>query len=492
MAKRVAKDLPYNKEAEQAVLGSALINKEALYSVLSELKQDDFFEGRHQIIYNAIYVLQGKGVDVDLLTIAEHLDNIKELENVGGSAYLQECCNAMVALASLSFYINIVRDQSVLRNLLIATREINNEYLSGKIEDVDNFIAQAEEKIKLATEKRRVSTFRPIEEVTKNVEMGLKTQQRMEEDYVTGLTTGYESINKLTQGFQKSEVTVIAARPSVGKTALALNFAYRVATRKKVPVAIYSLEMPGEQLVKRLVASASHVALQKISTGNLTEVEKAKVAAAIKEVSNAPIFIDDSSGIRLMDIVAKSRQLQAKHPDLGLIIIDYLGLVQTDIKSSNSRQDEVRRISLTIHDLAKDLKVPIILISQLNRKTEEENRRPMMSDLRESGSIEQDADVIMLLHREDYRRNSKKEAAAGNKQLKDLSQSDRFEMVKKQLGDNLPGDASYTEVIIAKNRNGPTGTAGLFFYKAFGRFDMPSREFEEQMRNITNAINNND
>ncbi len=490
--KRVRNDLPHNTEAEKAVLGSAFLSKEALYSVLSLLNESDFYEGKHQILYRVLMSLQAKNVTVDVLTVTEELMNIKELENVGGVEYLQECSDSMVALSSLEFYINIVKDQSVLRSLLTTIRDIDNHYRTEEIEDVDSFIAESEERIKIATEKRRISDFRTASDVAKSVEMALATQQRYEDENVTGLTTGYDNLNKLTQGFQKTELTIIAARPSVGKTALALNFAYKAATRKQVPVAIFSLEMASELLVRRLVAAASNVELKKISTGVMTGQERAKVASAIKEVGSAPIYIDDSPGIKLMDIIAKSRQLQSKHPDLGLIVVDYLGLIQTGSgsKGNDSRQEEVRKISLALKGLARDLKVPVVVLSQLSRDVEKrDTKKPMLSDLRDSGSIEQDADVVMLLYREDYYKGSRKEVPGANKKGGQLSNAERFELAKaaqeKQLGDKIPGDASYIEINVAKNRNGQTGVVGLFFYKAFGRFDAPPPEWEEQMRNIT-------
>ena len=490
--KRVRNDLPHNTDAEKAVLGSALLSKDALYSVLSLLSETDFYEGKHQILYRVLTSLQAKSVAVDVLTVTEELMNIKELENVGGVEYLQECSDSMVALSSLEFYINIVKDQSVLRNLLITVRDIDNHYRTEEIEDVDSFIAESEERIKIATEKRRISNFKTAEDVAKAVEMALASQQKYEDENVTGLTTGYDNLNRLTQGFQKTEMTIIAARPSVGKTALALNFAYKAATRKQIPVAIFSLEMASELLVRRLVAAASNVELKKISTGVMTGQERAKVASAIKEVGSAPIFIDDSPGIKLMDIIAKSRQLQAKHPDLGLIVIDYLGLIQTgnSSKGNDSRQEEVRKISLALKGLARDLKVPVVVLSQLSRDVEKrDTKKPMLSDLRDSGSIEQDADVVMLLYREDYYKGSRKEVSGANKKGGQLSNSERFELAKaeqeKRLGASIPGDASYIEINVAKNRNGQTGVVGLFFYKAFGRFDAPPPEWEEQMRNIT-------
>ena len=329
--------------------------------------------------------------------------------------------------------------------------------------------------------------------------LNIETPKELKDDDVNGLTTGFNSINKITQGFHAGDMIIVAARPSVGKTALALNFAYRAANRTNKPVAIFSLEMPAEQLVTRLVGTESSVSLSKITTGNLVGVDRAKVANAIYKIGSLPIWIDDSPNGKLMDIIAKSRKLQAKEPDLGLIIVDYLGLVSSgNSKSSDSRQEEVRKASLALKALARELKVPVIVVSQLSRSVEQrgENKRPILSDLRDSGSIEQDADVVMLLYREDYYKNSKapNNNAAGNKKLNNLTGSERFEMVKDQreklTGEPMGGDVSYVEVNVAKNRNGQTGNAYLFFYKSFGRFDEPSDEWLKQMREISeNAAN---
>lgn len=496
MAKKPALDLPHNSKAEMACIGSALLSKDCLYSVISELEEGDFYEGRHQILFRCLKTLAEKKIAVDVLTVTEELMNIKELENVGGVKYLQDCSDSMVAISSLEFYIRIVKDQSVLRSMLITIRDIDDNYRNHEIEDVNDFVQQSEIAFKNSTEKRRVSTFKTTKEIAKAVELSWDNVVASDsEDNLIGLSSGFTPIDKFTQGFQKGEITIVAARPSVGKTALALNFAFKVATRKGIPVAIFSLEMASELLVKRLIAAESHVSLKKINSGNLLGQERAKVAQAIKVLSNAPIFIDDSANIRLMDIIAKSRQLQAKYPDLGLIIVDYLGLVTTGSSSrgADSRQEEVRKISLALKGLAKDLRVPIVVVSQLSRDVEKrDSKKPMLSDLRDSGSIEQDADVVMLLYRDDYY-NKRHGDEAGNKKMKNLSDAEKFRLVKeqkeKELGDQMPGDASYVEVNIAKNRNGQTGIAGLFFYKAFGLFDTPNDEWQEQMRNITEENN---
>ena len=489
---KAPRDLPYNEQAEQAVLGSALLSREAMFNVLSILSEDDFFLGKHQLIYRAIKNLFDKDSAVDVLTVTEELMNMKELDSIGGVDYLQECSDAMVALSSIDYYINIVNDQAVLRRLIQSCRDIDHRFLNDEINNVNDFILDSEALLKEACEKRRVSDFKEAGKVAEQVKMNIETPKEVKTDGVNGLTTGFDSINKITQGFHAGDMIIVAARPSVGKTALALNFAYRAANRTNKPVAIFSLEMPAEQLVTRLIGTESSVSLSKITTGNLMGVDRAKVANAISRIGSMPIFIDDSPNGKLMDIIAKSRKLQANNPDLGLIIIDYLGLVSSgNTRSSDSRQEEVRKASLALKALARELKVPVIVVSQLSRSVEQrgENKRPILSDLRDSGSIEQDADVVMLLYREDYYKDSKNpNSNAGDKKMKNLSGSERFEMVKEQkekiTGESMVGDVSFVEVNIAKNRNGQTGKSYLFFYKSFGRFDEPSEEWLKQMREI--------
>ena len=494
-----SRELPYNAQAEQAVLGSALLSRECLYTVFSRLNEEDFFLGKHQLIYRAIKNLFDKQTPVDVLTVTEELMNMKELETIGGVEYLQQCSDAMVALSSIDYYVNIVNDQAVLRRLIQTCRDIDSAYLSEEISDVNEFIANSETTLKDAVEKRRVAEFKKAKDVAEEVKLNIETPQEVKTDGVSGLTTGFDRLNNITQGFHPGDMIIVAARPSVGKTALALNFAYRAANRTNKPIAIFSLEMPAEALIKRLIGVESSVSLTKITTGNLVGVDRAKVANAIYKIGSLPIYIDDSPNGKLMDIIAKSRKLQANEPDLGMIIIDYLGLVTTgsSSKGADSRQEEVRKTSLALKALARELQVPIIVVSQLSRDVEKrgENKRPILSDLRDSGSIEQDADVVMLLYREDYYKNSKApNNNAGNKKMGHLSGSERFEMVKEQkekiTGEPMGGDVSYVEVNVAKNRNGQTGNAYLFFYKSFGRFDEPSEEWLQQMREIAeNAAN---
>ena len=490
--KKMFSDLPFNEDAEKAVLGSALLSNEALYSILASLQEDDFYVIKNRIIFRAVSNLFNKKTAVDTLTVTEELMNMKELDSVGGVDYLRQCCDAMVSLASLDFYINIVNDQAVLRKLILAARKINDNYSEKEIDDVNEFILQSETSIKEATARRRISSFKQTENLAKELAVRMNTPIAVGEDNCTGLTTGYPSLNRITGGLHAGDMIIVAARPSVGKTALAMNIAYKAASHTNKPVAIFSLEMSCEQLMDRLLGIASSVRLSDIKTRRfMSDRDRAKINATINELSQLPIFIDDTSSIKLMDILANSRKLQAEHPDLGLIIVDYLGLVTTEsAKGGDSRQEEVRKISLALKSLAKELKVPVIAVSQLSRNVEQrgENKRPMLSDLRDSGSIEQDADVVMLLYREDYYKNQKSEKQLGEKKLKDMNNSERFEAMKKTnemaKGQSFAGDASLVEVDVAKNRNGQTGKTPLFFYKDFGRFDQPSREWIEQMKAI--------
>ena len=494
--KKAASELPYNSEAEKVVLGSAMIKKDYCLDMLNSLEEDDFFLGKHQVIYRAISELTMRNVAVDVLTVAEELQNLKELENIGGAKYLAECTNTVVASSVLAHYISIVQDNAVLRNMLKAIRGIDQEYHTEEIENINDFILDCENRFKDSIAKRHISSFVLTKEIAPIIEASMNQPNDGEEDSdLLGISSGYDKINNYTQGFKGGEMIIVAARPSVGKTALCLNFAYRVATRSKKAVAIFSLEMSKEQIFNRLVAIASCVNAKEINTGRIkTAQDRLKVMSAMKEIANSKIYIDDTSSIKLNDIIAKSTKLQAHEPDLGLIIVDYLGLVSIASKGKgpDNRQEEVRRISLALKGLARDLDVPIIVVSQLSRAVEQrDSKRPMMSDLRDSGNIEQDADIVMLLFRDDYYDSSKKSKAvndAANKKGGQLTERDKFELAKQQQeqerGTLIPGNASYTEVIIAKNRSGQVGTCPLFFYKDYLRFDQPNAEWEIAMANI--------
>ena len=490
--KKVATELPYNADAERVVLGSAMLKKDYCLDILTSLEEEDFFLGKHQLIFRAISSLSARNSTVDVLTVAEELSNLKELENVGGAKYLAECTNTVVAASTLAFYVGIVQDNSVLRKMLLTIRGIDNVYRTEEIENINDFVLESENKFKDSIAKRHISNFKTTKEIAPEIEKTLDKLQDAENDSdVIGVTTGYERLNHITQGFKPGELIIVAARPAVGKTAICLNFAHRIATRAKKAVAIFSLEMSKEQIFNRLLAMDSTVDAKKINSGRITTAnDRMKVLNSIKNLANAKIYIDDTASIKLNDIIAKSTKLQAHEPDLGLIIVDYLGLVQiaTKGKAPDSRQEEVRRISLALKALARDLGVPVIAVSQLSRAVEKrDSQRPVMSDLRDSGNIEQDADIVILLYREDYYAD-KKTGNAANKKGGKLTGAEKYELAKeakeKELGAEIPGNASYTEVIVAKNRSGQTGVARLFFYKDYVRFDAPTKEWEDAMSAI--------
>ena len=333
---KAPRDLPYNEQAEQAVLGSALLSQQCLYTVFSRLDEADFYLGKHQLIYRAVKNLLDKNSAVDVLTVTEELMNMKELETIGGVEYLQQCSDAMVALSSIDYYVNIVNDQAVLRRLIQSCRDIDNRFLTEEISDVDDFVVQSESMIKTSTEKRRISDFKKAKEVAEHVQMSIETPKETKVDGVTGLTTGFDKINRITQGFHAGDMVVVAARPGVGKTALALNFAFRAANRANKPVAIFSLEMPAEQLVTRLIGIESSVSLDKVMTGAIVGADRMKVASAINRISGLPIYIDDTPNAKMMDIAAKSRKLLSNNPDLGLIIIDHICLISSGNTGRNS------------------------------------------------------------------------------------------------------------------------------------------------------------
>ena len=456
------KDLPFNHDAEMVVLGSAIISKDALFKILSVLEETDFYEGKHQLIYRAIVSLNNKRIDIDAYTLTEELMLMNVLEDIGGVEYLQQCSDKVVALASIEFYINIVKDNSNLRNLLTAIGDIRDSYINEEIDSIQEFIREAENKIRDVTKENRISSFKSIETFAGEAVIQIDNQKHSGDGYTTGITSGYENINKFTNGFQRGEVTIVGARTSVGKTSLALNMAYKAA-RKGTTVAIFELEMTGESLAKRMIAMASNVSLSKIMTGNLTDIDRVKIYATSKEVMSLPIFIDDGPN-SLMDIENKCRQLMEKHPELGLIVVDHMSIVKVvGGKKSDSRVDEMRKISQGLHAMAKDLDVAVLAVAQLNRDSVKgEVKRPKMVDIKESGAIEQDADVILLLYDPLYENNK----------------------LKKQS--SMPEDVRHIEVIVAKQRNGNTGIADLIFYKQFSRFEIPSKEWQLEIAAMRN------
>ena len=403
----MAKPLPHNVEAEKIVLGAMMTNTAALAQCINGVTVDHFFGtgSQHQLVYQAIRNLFDKHLPVDIQTVLEELGLMKESINAGGIDYLKELLDSVISLSNLDFYLVILQDNKVLRDYLSTIDTIRQNYESEEIDEITQFLSRSETALRKVAELRRIEKFKTALEISQRVEAELKIYQRA--DGLTGVDVGYKKLNDYTHGLQKGEMTIIAARPSVGKTAFALNLAYNAVKLNPISVAIFSLEMPSEQLVRRLIATDATVSLDNIQTGTrfLTAAQKATVGQSIKNIGNSKLFIDDTPGIKLIDILAKSRQLKAAHDDLGLIVVDYIGLITTGEKRIESRQVEVSNISRALKELARDLKLPVLVISQLSRQVDSrDDKRPYLSDLRESGAIEQDADLVFLMYRPGYLR----------------------------------------------------------------------------------------
>ncbi|MFO7152016.1 MAG: replicative DNA helicase [Bacillota bacterium] len=427
---------PHSVEAEQSVLGSMLLSKEAIYVALERLKRDDFYLEAHRAIFDVIAELHENREPVDLITVTETLRSRKMLESVGGVTYLTTLTEVVPTPANIAQYCKIVEEKALLRRLLEATSQILSMAYEPR-EDVEELLDEAERKIFAVVQKRRVDSFHHIKDVL------LSTFERIEQLYnskggITGVPTGFPDLDAMTSGLQPSDLILVAARPSMGKTAFALNIAQNAAIKHKIPVAIFSLEMSKEQLVQRMLCAESNVDSHKLRTGRLDEDDWPKLARAMGPLSEAPIFIDDTPAITCLEIRAKARRLKAEK-GLGLIVIDYLQLIAGRGQTEN-RQQEISEISRSLKALARELNVPVLALSQLSRAPDvRSDHRPVLSDLRESGSQEQDSDLVAFLYREDYYNPN----------------TDR---------------KNIAEVIIAKQRNGPTGKVELLWLSQYTKF----------------------
>ncbi|MFO7172651.1 MAG: replicative DNA helicase [Bacillota bacterium] len=431
---------PQNLEAERSVLGAILIDdREVLTRVASFLKPEDFYSDRHQIIYQAMLDLWSRGEPVDLITVSEELRKLGRLEAAGGITYLSDLARLVPTTANAEAYAEIVEQKAVLRRLQHAAREIIEEAYDA--EDLDEMLNTAESKIFAVTQRRTTRSYEHIREALYAAYDHLEFLYQ-HKGGTTGVPSGYPDLDEKTSGWQPSDLIIIAARPSMGKTAFALNLVRNAAVRAKKTVGFFSLEMSKEQIALRLLAMESAVDGHKLRTGYLTDEDWHHLSAGLSRLAEAEIYIDDTPNLPLMELRARARRMKAEH-GLDLLCIDYMQLMTLGggaRRPTENRAQEVAEISRSLKALARELNIPIIALSQLSRAVESRtDKRPMLSDLRESGSIEQDADVVMFLYRDDYYNQD----------------TDRKNIV---------------EVIIAKQRNGPVGTVELVFLKEFGKF----------------------
>lgn len=436
---------PQNIEAEQAVLGAMLIDKEAIAKATEVLSADDFYREAHRVIFSAMLELYNKNEAVDMVTVTEIFKRDNKLEDIGGIAYITSLANVVLTAANVKYHAEIVAEKSVLRQLVRVSTEIAAMGYEAN-EDVGTLLDTAESRILEISNRKKKNDFTAINDILMDSVQSIESLLQ-NKGGLTGLPAGFADLDKLTSGLHPSDFIILAARPSMGKTALALNIVQNVALRAhKViggeprSVAFFSLEMSKEQLVNRMLCAEAGIDSQRLRVGEMHDEDWTHLWDACDTMSRAKIYIDDTAGITAMDMRSRARRLKAEH-GLDLIVVDYLQLMQGSGKRNNSgdRQQEVSEISRSLKALARELDVPVLALSQLSRSVESRQvKRPMLSDLRESGSLEQDADIVAFLYREDYY--------------------------------NPETENKHTELIIAKHRNGPVDTVNLFFQKQFTKF----------------------
>jgi len=442
MARRKAAETKFDRlppqdiEAEKCVLGSIFLDNAAILKVVEILTPEDFYRAAHSAIYRTMLDLFTRNEPIDLVTVHAALKDRDLLEQVGGASYLAELAHFVPTAANVVYYANIVREKSILRRLIAASTEIASRCYEA-VEPVDELLEEAEQKIFEIRAQGNRKSFFPLKEVIKEAVLQIEhLHQRREE--VTGVPTGFYEFDRMTAGLQNSDLIIIAGRPSMGKTSFALNIAQHAAVQHGIPVAIFSLEMSKEQLATRMLCAEARVEAQGVRTGRLSEADWQRLTYAANRLSQAPIFIDDTPAISVLELRAKARRLMAEH-GLGLVIVDYLQLMRGRERRER-REQEISEISSSLKAMAKELNVPVVALSQLNRRVEERpDKRPQLSDLRESGAIEQDADVIVFIYRDEvYNKNTQEKGIA--------------------------------ELIIGKQRNGPTGVVRLGFQAQYSTF----------------------
>jgi len=439
---QIEKIPPQNLEAEKSLLGSILIDKDAMLKISDIISESDFYKRSHSYIFDIMVELYQKNEPIDVLTVANRLEEKKLLDGCGGKSYLIELSNSVPTASHIAQYAEIIKKKSTLRQLLNSAHEISKLGYQEDSDDVDNLLDQAQQHLYGITQKHMKQTFVSIRGVLSTAFERIDELHR-EKGKLRGVPSGIKKLDDLLAGFQKSDLIILAARPAVGKTSLALDFARHAATHYKTPVGFFSLEMSKEQLVDRMLCAEAGIDLWKMRTGNLSDKPDSddfpRIGHAMGVLSDAPIYIDDTPGNNVMQIRTKARRLQAEH-GLGMIVIDYMQLMEShNDKNASNRVQEVAVISRNLKGIARELNIPVIALSQLSRAVEQSKPAiPKLSHLRESGSIEQDADIVMFLYRKSADRNYRPE-------------------------DIPPDEQNIAEIHIAKHRNGPTGVVRTFF-----------------------------
>lgn len=473
--------LPSNVEAECTVLGSMLVSSQACSVGISSLTMDSFsdVEPRNKIVFSAMESLNKREELIDAQTVTDELINTNKLEAAGGTSYLLELMDKVINLDNVEHYIKLIKDKKVLREYLLALQKIQKDYAEGKADDIGTFITASQQDLSAIANRRSVGEFRPGGEIAREVKEQIIIESKRADRNLTGVDTGFRELNKYTHGWQGGDLIILAARPSVGKTAFALNLALNAASYKKQTVAIFSGEMSSSLIMKRMLSALSGISINMNTF--LGQRELAQISSAVNQVESLNLFVDDRPNPKLGDIIAKSIKLKNTNPDLCAIFIDYINIIKTE-KSFESRSLEIAEITSSLKELARDLKIPVIALAQINRNADSnENGVPSMSNLKDSGSIEQDADIIMLMYRKDYYDNQ------GKKMSKPQSQYEQKideQQERAKAGPNKY-NTSITTISVTKNRNGQTGKFNLVFSKSIQRFDNFSEEAEAEERRLS-------
>ena len=442
--------MPQNLEAEMMALGCAFLTRYACDKVCEDLDSDMFVSEANKRIFEAIYTLHQNKIPLDSSTIKNEIEKHISINAIGGIEYLSEVIDSVISSANIDYYIDIIKDKALRRKLIDVTNKINSDAYNEE-EETNYLIDDAEKKIFSVTKARKAGEFKSIASVMKSAQEQLEKLAKNQNE-ITGLATGFYDLDKLTSGLHENELIIVAARPAMGKTAFALNLAVNAASKSDKAVALFNLEMSAEQLAMRMIAAAGGIEMNKVRTGRLEHNDWKKVNEAMSELSETNLYIEDNAGMTISEIRAKCRRLATSDKGLGLIVIDYLQLISGSSKNEGNRVQEVSEISRSLKTMAMELKVPVVALAQLSRSVElRENKRPIMSDLRESGSIEQDADIVMFLYRDDYYNKAAAEQT----------------------------DTSITELIIGKHLNGGTGTIELLFERSMSNFRNYIKKTEE-------------
>ena len=433
--------MPQNLEAEMSILGACFLSTYALDKVCEEVTPDMFYSEANKKIYEAIFSLHQNKIPLDSTVLVNEIEKHDNINSIGGLEYLGEVIDSVITAANIDYYIDIVREKALRRKLVEVSTNITTSAFDEETETND-IIDNAEKSIFSVTKSRKAGEFKSIKDVMKSTQARLEDLAKNDKD-ITGIATGFYDFDKLTSGLHENELIIIAARPAMGKTAFALNLAVNAAINSKKNVALFNLEMSAEQLAMRMIAAQGGIDQNKLKTGRLEHNDWKKVNEAMSELTDTNLYIEDASGISVGEIRAKCRRLATQGPGLGLVLIDYLQLIDGGSRYAGNRQQEVSEISRSLKTMAMELGVPVIALAQLSRSVElRENKRPIMSDLRESGSIEQDADIVAFLYRDDYYNKSASEQT----------------------------NISVTELIVGKHRNGSTGTIELLFERTMSNF----------------------